>query len=229
MDIFIYNLFMPNREPIAIGEYYHIYNRGVDKRIITEDNEDADRFIQSLKFFNSIEPVISLRDVTDGRDDKSIRPSKPLAEIVCYNLNLNHYHLLLKEIKEGGISEFMKRVGGGYTWYFNNKHKRSGALFQGVFKSVHIESNEQLVHTSVYVNLNWKVHKISGETAVRVRSSWEEYIGKTRENVCSKDIILEQFKSVEDYKDFAESSLKDILMAKENKDDPEMKIGKYFF
>ena len=67
-----------------------------------------------------------------------------LVQIICYCLNPNHYHLLLKEIKDGGISEFMKRVGGGYTWYFNNKHKRSGTLFQGRFKSVHIKSNEQL-------------------------------------------------------------------------------------
>ena len=218
---------MANREKIAIGEYYHICNRGVDKRLVTTSNADSDRFIQSLEFFNSKKPVLSLREVISI--DKNIKLNDPLVEIICYCLNPNHYHLLLKEINEGGISEFMKRLGGGYTWYFNNKHKRSGALFQGVFKSVHIKSNEQLLHTSVYVSLNSKVHKISGETAGKVRSSWEEYMGKTNRNICKKGIILKQFKSKKDYKEFAEISLKESLKMKEDKNNTEMIIGKHFF
>ena len=220
---------MANREKIAIGEYYHIYNRGVDKRQVVKDNEDADRFIKSLEFFNSKEPIISLRDVISDNDNKTKKSTDMLVQIICYCLNPNHYHLLLKEIKDGGISEFMKRVGGGYTWYFNNKHKRSGTLFQGRFKSVHIKSNEQLLHVNTYVNLNWMVHKISGETAGKVRSSWNEYMGQISQDICKKNIILGQFKSIKEYKDFAESSLKEILKTKEDKDNPEILIGKNFF
>ena len=123
----------------------------------------------------------------------------------------------------------MKRIGGGYTWYFNNKYKRSGSLFQGTFKSVRIESNEQLLHLSVYINLNWKVHKISGLTAGVEKSSWDEYMGKTNTRICSKEIILDQFKSDRDYKNFAESSLREILKTKEDKRSLEMIIGKYFY
>ena len=223
---------MANREKIAIGEYYHIYNRGVDKRLIIKDSEDTERFIQSLEFFNSKEPVRSLREVISSKNSKDIKSNNALVEIICYGLNPNHYHLLLKEINDGGISEFMKRIGGGYTWYFNNKHKRSGSLFQGTFKSVHIKSNEQLLHISVYISLNDKVHKISkisSKTAGKIKSSWNEYLGKNNESICSKKIILEQFKSVKDYKDFAESSLKEILKAKKDKGGLEMIIGKYFF
>ncbi|MDD5721548.1 MAG: transposase [Candidatus Pacebacteria bacterium] len=220
---------MANREKIALGECYHVYNRGVDKRSITKDKVDAERFMQSLEFFNSKDPIISLREVVSSENDKNIKSKEPLVEIVCYCLNPNHYHLLLREIYEGGISEFMKRLGGGYTWYFNNKHKRSGALFQGRFKSVHIKSNEQLLHDSAYVNLNWKVHNISGSTAERVRSSWDEYIGKASRNICSKDVILGQFRSKKDYKIFAESSLKEILKAKNDKKGEEMIIGKHFY
>lgn len=220
---------MANREKIALGEYYHIYNRGVDKRLVTQNNEDSERFMQSLEFFNSKDPIVSLREVVSSENNKNIKFKDPLVEIICYCLNPNHYHLLLKEIHEGGISEFMKRLAGGYTWYFNNKHKRSGSLFQGVFKSVRIKSNEQLLHTSVYVGLNWKVHKISGETAGNVRSSWQEHIGGSSKNICKKEIILEQFKSIKEYKDFAESSLKEILKAKINSKGEELIIGKHFF
>jgi len=217
-----------NREKIAIGEYYHVYNRGVDKRLIIKDNEDVERFIQSLEFFNSKEPIRSLREIISN-NGKNIKPNEALVKIICYDLNTNHFHLLLKEINDGGISEFMKRIGGGYTWYFNNKNKRSGSLFQGTFKSVHIKSNEQLLHTSVYINLNYKVHKISGETAENVKSSWGEYIGKTDKNICDKKIILEQFKSIKEYEDFTRSSLEEILKVKDNKNGLEMLIGKYFF
>jgi putative transposase len=220
---------MANREKIALGEYYHIYNRGVDKRSITKDSKDVERFIQSLEFFNSKDPIISLREVVSGENNKNTKTRDPLVEIICYCLNLNHYHLLLKEIHEGGISEYMKRLGGGYTWYFNNKYKRSGTLFQGRFKSVHIKSNEQLLHTSVYVGLNWKVHKISGSTAGRVRSSWDEYSEKTNRNICTKEVILKQFKSIKDYKDFAESSLIEILKVKIDKKGEEMIISKHFY
>jgi putative transposase len=135
----------------------------------------------------------------------------------------------LKEISEGGISEFMKRLGGGYTWYFNNKYRRSGNLFQGTFKSIRIESNEQLLHLGAYINLNWKVHKISGLTAGKIRSSWEEYLGKSKENICAKEIILKQFKSVKDYKNFTESSLEKILKIREEINKEELFIGRHLF
>ena len=220
---------MGNREKIAPGEYYHIYNRGTDKRLITKDNKDIERFMQSLEFFNSKEPIISLREIISDENNKDVKLKDPLVEIICYCLNPNHYHFLLKEIDEGGISEFMKRLNGGYTWYFNNKNKRSGVLFQGRFKSVHIKSNEQLLHVSAYINLNDKVHKISGSTAEKVRSSWDEYIGKLGKKICNKEIILGQFKSTKEYKNFAESSLVQILRFKKDKDSPLMLIGKHLF
>ena len=74
--------------------------------------------------------------------------SEKLVNITCYCLNPNHYHFILEQLVEGGISEFMKRLGGGYSNHYNKKYKRSGALFQGKFKSVYIESNKQLTFLS---------------------------------------------------------------------------------
>ncbi len=219
---------MANREKIAPGEYYHIYNRGVDKRSIVKDAKDSDRFIESIRFFNSKQPIISLREIIIA-NNQTKKVADPLVEVICCCLNPNHFHLLVKEINEGGISEFMKRLGGGYTWYFNNRHKRSGSLFQGTFKSVHIKSNEQLLHVSAYVNLNDRGHKISGLTAGMVRSSWGEYMNKVKLQICKKEIILGQFKSIKEYRAFAESSMKQILRLKKDKDSPLMLIGKHLF
>lgn len=205
-----------------IGEIYHIFNRGVDKRKIFSNQKDLDRFFESMIAFNSVKPIGSLFE--QGFQKEEIK--KPLVDLIAYNLLSNHFHLILGEIREGGISEYMKRLAGGYTWYFNNKNKRSGVLFQGTFKGKHIDSNEYLLRCSVYVNLNDKI-PLGGETAKSAKSgdltksSWGEYMGENEENVCKKDIILEQFKNIKDYKEFALSSLDDIRSNKEEYKDLE--------
>jgi putative transposase len=202
---------MANRKTsFAVGEYYHLYNRGVDKRIIFEDEHDIQRFLKSMLEFNTVDPIGSLYEHSfvklGGETPKS---QTSLVDIIAYCLNPNHFHLILREVSEGGISEFMKRLSGGYTGYFNQKHKRSGALFQGVFKSVHVAANGYLVHLSAYVNLNDRVHQLGGETPKLVKSlsSWEEYVNKEASGFCKKGIILEQFQDVEEYKNYALASL----------------------
>lgn len=111
---------------------------------------------------------------------------------------------------ENGVSEFMHRLGTGYTQSFNIKHKRSGSLFQGKFKALHITSNEYLLHLSAYINLNNKVHQLANKMA---RSSWEEY-NNDKDGMCAKKIILKQFDKPGEYKSFAESSLQDIISRK---------------
>lgn len=206
--------------PFVQGEYFHIFNRGTDKRDIFMDKNDVFRFLQSIKEFNNVEAgndifyINKSKKVGHSMSHKNTK--EKLVNIICYCLNPNHYHFVLEQVADNGISEFMRRLGSGYTKYFNEKYKRSGTLFQGTFKAVHIESNEQLLHDSAYVNLNNKVHKkFDGRKKHFVdlipnRSSWEEYIGKGNSDFCEKSIILGQFKNTEDYKKFTESSLEGI-------------------
>ncbi len=201
----------------ANGEFYHVYNRGVDKRNIFIDRADVQRFFKGMLEFNTALPIGSLYEHSfqqlGGETAKSEK--EKLVNIIAYRLNPNHFHFILEQVVEGGVSEFMKRIGG-YTWYFNNKHKRSGALFQGVFKDIHIDSNEYLLHLSAYVNLNDRVHQLGGETAKLVEgmSSWSEYTEKGVEGICEKEIVLGQFKNAVEYKKFALSSLESIVERK---------------
>jgi len=202
-------------------EYYHIYNRGVDKRTIFECQEDIDRFFLSMKEFNVLDPIGSIYEEILRRNKFGDLVSKKekLVEFVCYCLNPNHYHFILKQLVEEGIRKFMHKVSLGYTMFFNKEYKRNGSLFQGPFKAIHIGSNEYLLHLSAYVNLNHKVHNLGkfGSSASKLfRSSWDEYINNNKEEkgFCKKDIISDQFGSPLDYKEFAEDSLERI---KENK------------
>lgn len=205
---------MARKTELANGSYYHIFNRGVEKRDIFSEKEDLDRFFQSMTEFNTESPVGSIYENYFRKNKLRMPLSKKdkLVDFVCYCLNPNHYHFILKQIKEDGISKFMQRLGTGYTNYFNQKYRRSGVLFQGPFKAVHIDSNEYLLHLSVYVNLNNKVHRLGSEAS---KSSWEEFTGKYKTNFCEKDIVLGQFKNPREYQKFARTSLEWI---KENRE-----------
>ncbi|OGF78831.1 hypothetical protein A3A15_00390 [Candidatus Giovannonibacteria bacterium RIFCSPLOWO2_01_FULL_43_60] len=197
---------------LAKGEFYHIYNRGVDKRDILLDFYDISRFIQSMEEFNSVEPIGSIYEKTFLKSSQVDNSNSKLVDIVCYCLNSNHYHFILKQISEKGVEKFMHRLSTGYTRYFNDKYKRNGALFQGTYKAIHIDSNEYLLHLSAYVNLNNHVHKLGGLAS---KSSWEEYLGN-KSGFCGKEIILQQFQDTSDYERFAQESLKEILESKKN-------------
>jgi len=213
------------------GEYYHIFNRGVDKRNIFSDQNDLERFFTSMIIFNSVEPVGSFWELSykdkhlKGLDNLGAKhPSRllgclapkeeRLVDFVSYCLNPNHFHFILAQLKDGGISEFMKRLGGGYTNYFNEKFDRTGSLFQGTFKSKLIDVNEYLLHISAYVNLNNKVHQWDAGLEKFTKSSWDEYTAEGSGGFCDKDIILGQFKTKGEYKKFALSSLEDIIRRK---------------
>lgn len=199
------------------GEYYHVYNRGTDKRDIFSGEFDYFRFFRSLKEFNQVEPVVSLyiKDQLEKAGKAVVAgplQDEKLVDIIAFNLLPNHFHLILKQLQEGGVSEFMKRVGGGYTRYFNHRHKRNGVLFQGKFKVAHIDSNEKLIYLSAYVNGNHIVHGIKNGGKF---SSLSEY-KRGKKILCNIKPILSQFNFTEDYLKYVDNTVKEI---KEVRDD----------
>lgn len=196
------------------NHFYHIFNRGVDKREIFSTPDDLARFLQGIDEFNVIRPIGSIFQNSFNPLRSSTPKEGKLVNFICYCFNPNHYHFLLEQIADNGIEKFMQRLGTGYTNFFNNKNKRSGSLFQGRYKSILVDSNEYLLHLSSYINLNDKVHQLGSSTS---KSSWGEYVQGSYDdfNFCEKDIILGQFDNKEEYKNFAEKSLENIRERKE--------------
>ena len=198
------------------GEYYHVYNRGVDKRDIFIEQEDLERFYLAMQEFNVLNPIGSIHSASFHKKH-SLRNLVPnddgrLVNFIAFCLNPNHYHFILQQVNDRGLEKFMHRVGVGYSNYFNKKYKRVGSLFQGTFKATHVNSDEYLLHASVYVNLNYKVHQIDSPL---VRSSWKEYDSEGDYGFCKKGVILSQFRDKDGYKDFAKTSLENSLRRKE--------------
>lgn len=220
---------MPNRKiTFENGEHYHIYNRGVDKRRLFSDEKDFGRFLQSIVEFNNTKNIGSIFE-NSLRKDKG-NPS-PLVEFVAFCINPNHFHFIVRQLEDGGISKYMHKLSSGYTSYFNEKHERTGSLFGGKFKAKHIDSKEYLLHLSVYINLNFRVHQFGSPTPKLkfVKSSWAQYIdnnfiekdSKKRDKYlipCNKDIFSERFLSSESYRKFAEEEIKEIISSRIEKE-----------
>ncbi len=193
------------KHTFEIGEYYHIYNRGTDKRDIISDESDLERFIQSLVEFNSTEPIFSIyQHQFNKKLSSSTTKSDALVSMVAHCINPNHFHLILTPLVEKGIEKFMQRVGG-YTRYYNEKYQRSGVLFQGRFKSKHIESDRYLLHLSAYINMNNR-DEFGNIFSKLSSSSFDDYMANRTTLLCNPSIVLDQFNSTEEYKKFVRSS-----------------------
>lgn len=163
---------MNRKHAFSEGEYYHIYNRGVDKRDIFLDNEDYRRFLFLLADAND---KVALIEREARRPGRKRRQKDHLAAVGAYVLMPNHFHLLVKEIEEGGISKFMQKVMTGYVMYFNTKYARTGTLFGGRFQSRHVDSDTYLRYLYAYIHLNpvklmdgkWKERGITNFTKAK--------------------------------------------------------------
>ena len=161
----------------APGEYYHIYNRGTDKRLIFLDQADHERFISLLYLCNSGIPIHRSDHRVTSLDDIFLIPKETsLVNIGAYCLMPNHFHLLLNEQSEGGISLFMQKLMTAYTMYFNKRHLRKGTLFEGSFQATHAQKDEYLKYLFAYIHLNpiginaegWKEHHIKDTKAAEL-------------------------------------------------------------
>lgn len=194
---------MAQQVVFATNEYYHVFNRGVEKRIIFENQRDCKRFIQTLDYYRFDQPPtrFSFRNRPVALQKLKKIQGRSLVEIICYCLMPNHFHLLVKQTKEAGISTFLSKASNSYTKYFNTKYKRVGPLFQGTFKAVRIEDEEQLLHVSRYIHLNPLIDFIVRDLRHFPFSSYPEFLG-LKNGFCKKDYILDHFNSPSSYEKF---------------------------
>ncbi|MEK7098893.1 MAG: transposase [Patescibacteria group bacterium] len=197
------------------GEYYHVFNRGVEKRTIFLDDSDRWRFLALLLLlqgevsFPQINRLI--KNVKHSMFDSDIFTEitrHRTVELVAFCLMGNHFHLMLHESTEGGISKYMQRLLNAYTKYFNARHKRSGHLFAGKFKSVHIDRNEYLTYLSAYIHANPRELKQWSEREMEyVWSSFQDFAVNNRwAPFLNTTVVMSQFKNGKEYRRFVEET-----------------------
>lgn len=203
---------------IVPGEYYHIYNRGVNKQNIFADERDWVRllflilYLQSPVSFNNIGRQVTYYVKHSGfnieRKDLNKIYGNRTVELINFAIMPNHFHLLITENKEGGISNYMQRIQNGYTKYFNTKYKKSGHLLQGPYKAVHIKSNKQILHLSAYIHKNpTELKQWNKKEHLYPWSSYYDYTLENRwDKLLKRGVILSQFNKQNEYQKFIETS-----------------------
>lgn len=199
--------------PLITGQTYHIYNRSNDYKPIFVNNWSNKRAIFTLSFYRFYKPSVKLSYFLKWSEEKKKQlldelnqQNNKLIDLICYCLMPNHFHLLLTQLTDGGISRFLSQFQNSYTKYFNTRAKRYGHIFSGQFKAVRIETDEQLLHVSRYIHLNpyssYTIKNIN-ELDDYPWSSYSLYLGN-RNIGCSTNMILSHFKSPKEYKEFVQ-------------------------
>lgn len=216
------------RPQLVNDEIYHVVIRGVGDSLIFKEESNYYRGIFSLYEFNNANPVHIWQRRKERKKEKSVQGStlhtrKLMVEILAFCFMPNHVHLLLKQIRDKGITEFMRKVGTGYAVYFNKKYGRKGHLFQG-FKAINIKDNTQLQNVFVYIHANpisliepgWKEIGIK-ETDKAIKfleedyrwSSYFDYIGKKNfPSVTERKFLLKIMGGVDGCKENMENWMK---------------------
>jgi len=226
------------------NEYYHIYNRGVNKQNIFLDEKDFWKYFDGLRDFNNDSAyeerlnAIGLHAHSfDFKEPSALKvdykalgafleTQEKVVDVISYNINPNHPHLILKQLKNKGISHFMHKVGLSYTNYFNKKYGNSGHIFQGQFKAIHIDNEQYLLWLLGYVNGNVAIHGLGDFESY----SWSSYSAifkalgalKNKEPSALSNLsvlsgletILSQFSSAEEFEKFVKQVVKE---SRENK------------
>ena len=204
---------MPGREtPLVIGEIYHIVNRGTASQTIFSSQRHYQRALEIMlyyqnqkpplrySYFSALSPSVKVEKLAQLKNTKEF-----LVEILAYCLMPNHFHFLLKQLVDNGISNYLSKFSNSYTRYFNTKHNRVGPLLQGKFKSIQVENENQLLHLSRYIHLNpfsSGIVKSLSDLQQYPYSSLSEYLRLNNNDYCSKEMILSYFQTKNSYQDF---------------------------
>jgi len=203
---------------ISVDEHYHLCNRGAHKSLVFHDKRDYMRFLFLILFLQSPVNFANIsRHVEQFVQHSVFNIDKTVLtelcktryiELVAFCLMPNHFHLVVKEVEEHGIPRYMQRVLNAYTKYYNTKYETSGHLFQGPYRAVHVEHNDQLLYLSTYIHRNprelraWK-----GTYAMYPYSSYQDFVDHNRwKKILMPDIILEQFNNKTAYAKFTRES-----------------------
>ena len=222
-----------NRRGIITGEIFHILNRGVDQRNIFLDDEDYYRFIHNLFEFNDTSPALNLgyflsrNQSIDFRNQYDKKPRKLIVEMLAFCLMPNHFHLLVRQKGEGGITKFMRKLGVGYANYFNQKYERTGALFQGKYKAVLVNQESHFIHLPYYIHLNplglimpkWRLGEIKNyRKAIEFLKTYRwsshlDYINKKNfPSITQREFLLRTFGGSKNYMKMIKKWLKEMSL-----------------
>ncbi|MES0361129.1 MAG: transposase [Anaerolineales bacterium] len=162
------------------GHYYHIFNRGSNRELIFRESNNYRFLLSRVKDYSSRFNI----------------------SVIAYCFMPNHYHFLLRQNGAELISAFVQRTFNSYTKAFNKTYQRTGTLFEGPFKSVHIDRDNHLIHLCRYIHRNPLEAGLVANLDDWPYSNYLEWIGKRAGTLCDANFVQDQFINSDDYERF---------------------------
>jgi len=220
---------MTRKDQLVNGEIYHVINRSIAGYKIFNNDLEFSRFIDTFRFYQHHDLPFSIsrlykfpiRERSKILNEIFSDQNNKMVEIIAYVIMPTHIHYILKQVFDAGISKFMANISNSYAKYFNLTHKRNGHLWQSKFKNIRVESDDQLMHLTRYIHLNPSSAGIVKNPQDWLYSSYQEYLGRTKESqrICQFDELFDispkdYRKFVNDRKEFQKelSKIKAILL-----------------
>lgn len=210
--------------PLITGQVYHIFNKTQSDAPVFQNARSSQAMLDAIWYYQYQKVPMKLshyrtQPAMDRQKISSILSASPRQiNLLAFCLMPNHFHLLIKQTSDSGISKYMSKIQNSITRYVNIKHKQKGHVFIGQFKAVRVESDEQLLHVSRYIHLNPYTGYIVRTVEEMKKYRWSSYTEYTTglKGICDQEVIRSHFKSksgyekfVEDHKDY-QRSLADI-------------------
>ena len=186
------------RDFLAVDEVYHVFNRSIAGFKIFNNTFEFSRMMAIIRYYQNGKPPIKFSRFikllpVENRNYNKTNPSdkEKLVEIIAYCLMPTHLHLILKQLRKNGISTFMRYILNSYTRYFNIKHNRKGPLWEGRFRRILVETDEQLLHLTRYIHLNPVTANLIDRPEKWIVSSYQEYLSSSDDRICEYENVLD--------------------------------------
>lgn len=194
---------MPRRkEYLATGGIYHVLNRFIHSIPYLGKKKNCEYFLNAMFYYLQVKPPIKFSVYRSKNDYFVLNYSIKLVTIINYCLMPTHFHLTLRQEVDNGIQFFTQRVSNSFSHYINTKEESKGTIFEGSFKAIRVEGNEQLLHLSRYIHLNPVSSYITDKPEKYVYSSYKNYLGLEKSEFTDPSLVLGSFPSINKYEEF---------------------------
>lgn len=203
-----------HRPILSTNEIYHLYNQSIGKELIFNSQEYLNKILNIIDYYRypqtiRLSKLLSLPQSIQNDYLQKIKKNNPLIEIYSFSFMPNHYHLLLKQLQDRGISQFISNVQNSFAKYLNLKKGRNGGLFLNSFKAKHIVTNEQFIHVARYIHLNpitsFLIEFEDLKTYPWTSYSW--YLNKKINRFVVRNLLFNHFKTIENLVKFTENQV----------------------
>lgn len=187
---------------LVTGEIYHVLNRSVQGIPIFKGRRECGHFIEAMEYYLQVKPSIKFSLYKINKDKSPINLDQRLVTIINFCIMPNHFHFTLRQEADNGIKKFIQKLTNSFAHYFTVKYRSKGHVFEGNFKAVRIESDEQLTHLSRYIHLNPVSSYLVEKPEDYLYSSYRIYLEKERSEIVNPSLVLDNFFSPKEYEEF---------------------------